>query len=162
MLLSVAFVSLTLFNQLRSPMTMVCETSMIAGHDHNCSLACLSIKQFKCSYQIDVSKVNECLVSTIISSLADLLTAEEVDPNAVDRSMPSGGDEKSNDAIKIDHADLAWEGEAERALHQQTHGDSLTLENVSLSVPHGSLIAVVGSVGELRCAQSYRTICNLH
>ena len=57
----------------------------------------------------------------------------------------SESDEMADEAIKIANADLSWEGEAERRQHH--FSSPLTLENVSLTVPTGKLIAVVGSVG---------------
>lgn len=68
----VAFVSLTLFNQLRSPMTM---------------LGLL---------------INMCVQALVSNKrLKDLLSADEVDPNAVDRALNSGGTEE---VVKIENA----------------------------------------------------------
>lgn len=100
----VAFVALTLFNQIRSPMTMI---------------------------GLLINMTVQAIVSN--KRLKDLLSADEVDPNAVDRSVSTN----SKGAIRIDNADFSWEG---------GHSDP-NLQDVDLNVSKGSLIAVVGRVG---------------
>lgn len=103
----IAFVSLTLFNQLRSPMTMV-------------------------------GLLINMTVSAVVSNkrIKDLLTAEEVDEHAVERSDSS---KPGEDTIKVQNADFSWE--------VTNPGAETNLSDINLSVKKGQLIAVVGKVG---------------
>jgi ABC-type multidrug transport system fused ATPase/permease subunit len=100
----VAFVSLTLFNQLRSPMTMI---------------------------GLLINMTVQAIVSN--KRLKSLLSADEVDPNAVERESKNDGDE----SIKVKNGDFSWE----------SGNSDLTLQDVNLNIKKGSLIAVVGRVG---------------
>lgn len=98
----IAFVSLTLFNMLRFPMTMLPAviTSLI---------------------QASVSNVR----------LKKFLLGDEIDPKAITH------DSTIKDPIRLEHANFTWEPSAKQP----------TLQDICLSVPKGSLLAVVGSVG---------------
>uniref|UniRef100_A0A8R1DJC1 ABC transmembrane type-1 domain-containing protein n=1 Tax=Caenorhabditis japonica TaxID=281687 RepID=A0A8R1DJC1_CAEJA len=100
----IAFVSLTLFNQLRSPMTMIA----------------LLINQ---------------AVQAVVSNkrLKEFLVAEELDKNCIDRSENI---ERSHNAVRIENLSATWESE-----------QNATLENIELTAPRNSLVAVVGKVG---------------
>nr|UOF76395.1 multidrug resistance-associated protein [Bursaphelenchus xylophilus] len=100
----IAFVSLTLFNQLRSPMTMIgLLINMTVG-------AIVSNKRIK-----------------------DLLTAEEIDSNAVSRT----NDEKP-EVISIEDGEFSWDIQP---------GADPTLTDINVKAKKGQLIAVVGKVG---------------
>ncbi|XP_076820993.1 multidrug resistance-associated protein 1-like isoform X2 [Clavelina lepadiformis] len=98
-----AFVSLSLFNLLRFPLTML-------------PMVVTSLVQASVSLQ----------------RLQGFLNNEELDPKNVDRSpsLPS------EDAIKIENGSFKWDKEEDDVL-----------KNITMSVPEGTLAAVVGQVG---------------
>ncbi|PAV81016.1 hypothetical protein WR25_06937 [Diploscapter pachys] len=102
----IAFVSLTLFNQLRSPMTMVA----------------LLINQ---------------LVQAVVSNkrLKEFLVADELDKSTVERTNVS---DRSSEVVKVSDLSSAWDEE---------EGRNTTLQDISISIDRGALIAVVGRVG---------------
>lgn len=110
----VAFIALTLFNQLRSPMTML-------------------------GYLINQT------VQAVVSNrrLKDFLVADEIDPHSVER--PTDG--HCSDVIKIHNANLAWDmpEKGKMANHPPA-----TLQNLSVEIASGSLVAVVGKVGSAK------------
>ncbi|KAK3091915.1 hypothetical protein FSP39_023706 [Pinctada imbricata] len=70
-------------------------------------------------------------VTTVsLKRLQAFLNNEELDPNCVQRDL------NSKHSITVDKASFTWEKDAEK-----------TLSNISLEIPEGSLVAVVGSVG---------------
>lgn len=103
----IAFVSLALFNQLRSPMTMIA----------------LLINQ---------------AVQAVVSNkrLKEFLVAEELDEKCVDRSVNI---ERSHNAVRVENLTASWDPE-------EAAGEK-TLQDVDLTAPRNSLIAVVGKVG---------------
>ena len=112
-----AFVSLSLFNILRFPLSML--PMMIAG-----------IVQAN----VSVKRINK------------FMNAEEVDVRAIEHVNKSGGDGANNAAststsakyaIRMDEASFTWDREAETP----------TIKDVTLDVEKGKLVAVVGTVG---------------
>ncbi len=67
-----------------------------------------------------------------INRINRFLNCEELDPNAISDSM-----EDDSNAIEIKHASFKW-GDAD---------DSFMLKDLNVTVPKGSLVAVVGMVG---------------
>uniref|UniRef100_A0A1I7V336 ABC transmembrane type-1 domain-containing protein n=1 Tax=Caenorhabditis tropicalis TaxID=1561998 RepID=A0A1I7V336_9PELO len=104
----IAFVSLALFNQLRSPMTMIA----------------LLINQ---------------TVQAVVSNqrLKEFLVAEELDDKSVDRSENIG---RSHNAVRVENLTATWEDPDDKQRQA-------TLQDVELTAPRSSLIAVVGKVG---------------
>jgi ATP-binding cassette subfamily C (CFTR/MRP) protein 1 len=79
--------------------------------------------------------INMCVQALVSNKrLKDLLSADEVDANAVDRVMTSTDSEES---VKVENADFSWDGD---------HSDP-NLQDLSLNIGKSSLIAVVGRVG---------------
>lgn len=103
----IAFVSLALFNQLRSPMTMIA----------------LLINQ---------------AVQAVVSNkrLKEFLVAEELDPKCIDRSENM---ERSHNAVRVENLTSTWEAEDSEVQN--------TLQDIDMTAPRNSLIAVVGKVG---------------
>ncbi|EFO88104.1 CRE-MRP-7 protein [Caenorhabditis remanei] len=103
----IAFVSLALFNQLRSPMTMIA----------------LLINQ---------------AVQAVVSNkrLKEFLVAEELDEKSVDRSENI---ERSHNAVRVENLTATWENPEDSR--------QATLQDLDLTAPRNSLIAVVGKVG---------------
>ncbi|GMT22973.1 hypothetical protein PFISCL1PPCAC_14270, partial [Pristionchus fissidentatus] len=102
----IAFVSLTLFNQLKSPM-------------------------------IIVAMLINLIVQAIVSNrrLRNFLLSEELNESDVKRNPHA---ESSANAIEFRNADATWEADATA---------KPSLADISVCVPKGSLLAVVGTVG---------------
>lgn len=65
--------------------------------------------------------------------IVEFLNADELDPNCVEDTVKD-----PKNAVELDHADLAWDYDG---------GDRIILSDISLTVPKGSLTAIVGMVG---------------
>ncbi|XP_050687231.1 ATP-binding cassette sub-family C member 2-like isoform X2 [Eriocheir sinensis] len=100
-------------------------------------------KAFICLTLFDLLKVSVLVLPEIISSLIlgavslrrieTYLNVDELDPLAV---TASPGEDT---AVKVEGGCFAWEGDEEQA--------SWRLEDIELSIPHGRLVALVGTVG---------------
>lgn len=103
----IAFVSLALFNQLRSPMTMIA---------------------------LLINQTVQAVVSN--TRLKEFLVADELDDKSVDRSENI---DRSHNAVRVENLTATWEDPED---HRQA-----TLQDLELTAPRNSLIAVVGKVG---------------
>eukprot|EP00026_Physarum_polycephalum_P000551 Phypoly_transcript_00552.p1 GENE.Phypoly_transcript_00552~~Phypoly_transcript_00552.p1 ORF type:complete len:1441 (-),score=206.09 Phypoly_transcript_00552:79-4401(-) len=79
---------------------------------------------------VDVTGVVEMVIS--LRRIQGFLVAEEMNPNSVETGILP-----EDEAIRIEKANFKWRADEERE----------TLENISLSVKKGELVAVVGTVG---------------
>ena len=116
----IAFVSLTLFNQLRAPMMIIADL---------------------------ISQTVQVLVSN--RRLKDFLSAEELDVSMIDRRPNADGPIDSfrcsrrtiisgfDDVVETRDATFVWDKTDPRP----------TLSDISMSAPKGNLLAVVGKVG---------------
>ncbi|XP_075530342.1 multidrug resistance-associated protein 1-like isoform X3 [Dermacentor variabilis] len=73
---------------------------------------------------------NTAMFMVSLGRINDYLRSDDLDPMAVQ------SDASQEEAIKVEGASFAW-----------SRGSSATLKNITVSVPKGSLVAIVGSVG---------------
>ncbi|KAG0581885.1 hypothetical protein KC19_3G017200 [Ceratodon purpureus] len=77
-----------------------------------------------------------------LDRLEKYLQSEELDMNAVDRTVPIADDESL--AVAVKSASFSWTMEPESSSHEAS---AITLRDIDLEVKKGSLVAVVGMVG---------------
>uniref|UniRef100_A0A914X2S6 ABC-type glutathione-S-conjugate transporter n=1 Tax=Plectus sambesii TaxID=2011161 RepID=A0A914X2S6_9BILA len=104
---SKAFVSLTLFNMMRWPLAAMPHVVL-------------------CAVRANVS----------LKRIAEFLTSEELDPNAVEQS-------KNENAVELQQCTMSWSP----ATTIPEEPNTSVLKDVSLAVRRGELVAVVGKVG---------------
>ncbi|KAI1704939.1 ABC transporter transmembrane region domain-containing protein [Ditylenchus destructor] len=117
----VAFVSLTLFNQIRSPMAMI---------------------------GFLINTFIQCLVSN--KRLKEYLVAEEISENAIDRTPETGGRLEAISIRDADFTwGSIPEGGSNGSSSAESKASSSvsTIQDVNLEVTRGTLLAVVGKVG---------------
>lgn len=73
---------------------------------------------------------NTAMFMVSLGRINDYLRSDDLDPMAVQ------SDASQEEAVKVEDASFAW-----------SRGSSATLKNITVSVPKGSLVAIVGSVG---------------
>ena len=126
---SKAFVSLTLFNMLRIPMTFLPLFVTFA------TLFFVSMRRIE-KYLMSGEGDHKAITYSTINSLERRSTTPSIGSYASQEKLPA---EFKSNALHIEDANFAWSSTANTM--------NATLQNINLSIAKGSLVAIVGTVG---------------